>query len=413
LLSVFWQEPHTFSLDEQHIFSQLTRTLPTVVATRRAFLAEQQRARQLETVAKVSAAVTGRLDRDELLQTLTEMTEVSFENFHMEIFLLDEMRCLVQATHVARGLPRLEIDLTEERSLIARAARQRQPVRADDITSMSGWSLAPLIPNARAELAVPMTLGERLIGVLVVQSTEAGRFSETDSWVMSTLADLLSVAIQNADLYAQAQEGAAYEERNRLARELHDSVSQALYGIALGTKTARALLDRDPSKLKEPLDYILQLADAGLMEMRALIFDLRKDSLQEEGLLAALTRQTDSLGARYGFKVEKDFCEEPVLPLATKEGIYWVAREALHNIVKHAKATRIDLALNCDERALWLEIRDNGLGFDASADFKGHMGLGNMRERTSRLGGILEIESTPGAGTLVRVRVPRLVGEVT
>lgn len=411
LLSVFWQQAHQFTLDEQHIFSQLTRTLPTVIATRRAFLAEQQRARQLETVAKVSAAVTGRLNRDALLQTLTEMTEVSFENFHMEIFLLDELQCLVQATHVAQGLPRLEIDLHEERSLIARAARERQPMRADDITAINGWSLAPLIPNARAELAVPMTLGERLIGVLVVQSTEAGRFSETDSWVMSTLADLLSVAIQNADLYAQAQEGAAYEERNRLARELHDSVSQALYGIALGTKTARALLDRDPSKLKEPLDYILQLADAGLMEMRALIFDLRKDSLQEEGLLAALTRQTDSMGARYGITIHKDFCDEPLLPLATKEGIYWVAREALHNIVKHAKATQIDLSLDCNTHSLWLEIRDNGLGFDPNADFKGHMGLGNMRERTSRLGGTLEIESQPGGGTLVRVRVPRPLGE--
>jgi signal transduction histidine kinase len=407
LLSIFWVQPHRFSLDEQHILSQLTRTLPTVVATRRAFLAEQQRARQLETVARLSAAVTGRLNRDELLQTLTELTEVSFENFHLEIFLADEMGYLIQATHVAPGKPRLEIELTNEQSLIARAARQRQPARVDDITAVPGWLLAPLIPDARSELAVPMTLGDRLIGVLVVQSTEAGRFSETDSWVMSTLADLLSVAIQNTDLYAQAQEGAAYEERNRLARELHDSVSQALYGIALGTKTARALLDRDPSRLKDPLDYILQLADAGLMEMRALIFDLRKDSLQEEGLLAALTRQTDSVGARYGITVEKDFCDEPVLPLATKEAIYWVAREALHNIVKHAKASRIDLKLDSDKKLLWLEIRDDGLGFDPASDFKGHMGLGNMRERAARLGGSLEIESTPGAGTLVRVTVPR------
>jgi len=159
------------------------------------------------------------------------------------------------------------------------------------------------------------------------------------------------------------------------------------------------------------LDYILQLADAGLMEMRALIFDLRKDSLQEEGLLAALTRQTDSMGARYGITIHKDFCDEPLLPLATKEGIYWVAREALHNIVKHAKATQIDLSLDCNAHSLWLEIRDNGLGFDPNADFKGHMGLGNMRERTSRLGGTLEIESQPGGGTLVRVRVPRPLGE--
>jgi signal transduction histidine kinase len=407
LLSILWQGAHQFTLDEQHIFSQLTRTLPTVVATRRAFLAEQQRARQLETVARVSAAVTGRLDRDELLRTLTEVTEVSFENFHLEIFLADELGCLVQATHVAEGLPRLEIDREEPRSLIARAARERQPARVDDISLAPGVSLTPLIPDARAELAVPMLLSDRLIGVLVVQSTEGGRFSATDRWVMSTLADLLSVAIQNTDLYSQAQEGAAYEERNRLARELHDSVSQALYGIAMGTKTARALLDRDPARLKDPLDYILQLADAGLMEMRALIFDLRRDSLQEEGLLTALTRQTDSVGARYGITVETDFCAEPVLPLATKEAIYWVAREALHNIVKHAKASRIDLRLDCDLRSIWLEIRDNGLGFDPDGDFKGHLGLGNMRHRAARLGGSVDIESAPGAGTVVRVKVPR------
>jgi signal transduction histidine kinase len=223
---------------------------------------------------------------------------------------------------------------------------------------------------------------------------------------MSTLADLIAVSVENARLYQQAQEVAAFEERNRLARELHDSVSQALYGIALGTRTARILYDRDPAKVIEPLDYVKSLAQAALTEMRALIFELRPESLENEGLVMALTKQAESVQARHGIQVQVELGEEPSYPVEMKEALYRIAREALHNIVKHANATQIKLCVSQADTMVLLEIHDNGKGFDPGGKFPGHLGLQSMRERTERLDGTFTIESAPGQGTHIRVQIP-------
>ncbi len=200
---------------------------------------------------------------------------------------------------------------------------------------------------------------------------------------------------------------AALEERQRLARELHDSVSQALYGIALGARTAQTQLERDPAKLAEPLDYILSLAEAGLSEMRALIFELRPESLQNEGLVAALTKQSDALRARYKLDVVTRFDPEPDIPLEAKEALYRIAQEAMHNVAKHAHATRVELSLQEKEGKLTLEIRDNGKGFDPSREFPGHLGMKSMPERAAQIGGTFRIESQPDAGTVITVDVPK------
>ena len=199
---------------------------------------------------------------------------------------------------------------------------------------------------------------------------------------------------------------AALEERQRLARELHDSVSQALYGIALGARTARTLLDRDPAKAAEPIDYVLSLADAGLSEMRALIFELRPESLQNEGLVAALTKLGEALHARHKLAVVTDFCAEPDISLDAKEVLYRVAQEALHNTAKHASAARVEMALRCKDHQIQLTIDDNGQGFNPEGDFPGHLGLQSMRERVAALDGTLQIISQPGQGTTIMVHLP-------
>jgi signal transduction histidine kinase len=328
------------------------------------------------------------------------------------MYLLDEKgEYLIQTTGAVDAynqpvrLPYRRISLDSERSLVAQAGRTRQGVIVNDITNSDEFSLTPMLPEARSEMAVPMVVVDRLIGVLDVQTREVNHFTEADIWVMATLADLIAVAIENARLYKRGQELAALEERTRLARELHDSVSQALYGIALGARTARTLLERDPSRLAEPLDYVMSLAEAGLTEMRALIFDLRPESLQNEGLTTALAKQAASLQARHGIQVETHLCAEPMLPLEVKETLYRIAREALHNTVKHAQATHILLCMRCEDDAIALEVKDNGHGFDPAGDFPGHLGLHSMRERTARLNGSFEITSAPGEGTRVFVRI--------
>ncbi len=296
------------------------------------------------------------------------------------------------AEAVARYLERLKQDVT----LDPRVRRWR-------IVTMQRY---------RTFLAVPLVIREQVYGSLTFYYSEVLEVNEEQINLAQTFADQVALAIENARLRAQVEQAAVAAERNRIARELHDSVSQALYGIALGTRTARALLNRQPlddkvkTMLANPLDYVLSLAEVGLAEMRALIFELRPDALEKEGLVAALTRQAEAIRTRHKVDVRTDFCAEPTaLSLTAKEALYRVAQEALNNLIKHAQASRVDLRLRCASDALTLEVQDNGVGFDPQGDYPGHLGLNTMRERVTRLGGVLEIESAPGAGALVRATV--------
>jgi signal transduction histidine kinase len=143
-----------------------------------------------------------------------------------------------------------------------------------------------------------------------------------------------------------------------------------------------------------------------MTEMRALIFELRPESLEKEGLVAALEKQAAAVQARHGIRVEATFGEEPDALLETKEAVYRIAQEALHNTVKHARASNAKVNLQEDAGGITLEISDDGAGFDAQNDFPGHLGLKSMRERASRLGGTLEVVSEPGEGVHILARVP-------
>src|SRR3989441_8441123 len=207
-------------------------------------------------------------------------------------------------------------------------------------------------------------------------------------------------------LYEQTQELVSLQERQRLARELHDSVSQTLYGIGLGAYTAREALENDPEQAMASIDYVLTLAEAGLAEMRALIFELRPESLEREGLVAAITKQVAVLRTRYKLTVEADLGEEPNLSLEMKHALYRIAQEAFHNIVKHARASTVVLRLTEQANEIILEVRDNGRGFDPEGLFPGHLGLRSMHERVTKMGGTLSIESVAGQGTCVGARMP-------
>jgi signal transduction histidine kinase len=248
----------------------------------------------------------------------------------------------------------------------------------------------------------------RPLGFFSIAYTADHHFDDPEQRLLTAFAERAAVAISNAELYERAQQVASLEERQRLARELHDSVSQALYSIALGARTARTLLERDPSAAVEPVDYILNLAEVGLTEMRALIFELRPEWLESEGLNAAIRKHVDAVQARHGVQVEFAPCEEPELPLRVKEAIYRIAQESLTNVVKHSQATRVRVGLGTTDVGLELEVADNGKGFDPSGAFPGHLGLRSMKERAEKVGGHLEIRSRAGAGTRVVAAFPTI-----
>jgi signal transduction histidine kinase len=263
--------------------------------------------------------------------------------------------------------------------------------------------------NTLSFYGIALYVGNRWIGGITFHSNRPRRYSDRQKRLLVGIGDMVLGAVERIRLKHESetsmQTTAVLEERNRLARELHDSVSQALYGIVLSMKTAQVQMHKAPDQIKDSLDYALSLSQAALSEMRALIFELRPETLEKEGLIDALHRQTEMIQLRYGVKVISQMCDEPHLPLEVKEHIYWIAREALHNIVKHARASEIEVSLRYDAALLTLNIRDDGIGFDPERDFAGHLGLYSMSERASRLNAQLKLMSQPGNGTSLTLHV--------
>ncbi len=375
-----------------------------------------ERVAQLRVINQVSQSIAGILDLDGLLRETAALIHQRFGYYHVGIALVEGDYVVYRA-----GAGQLVSDAGEilfspnrlrigKEGLTGRAAATGLVLLSPDVSRDRRYvPLAGL--STRSEVVVPIKSKELVIGVLDIQSERLDDFDESDVDLLRSLANQLAVAIENARLYGQAGQLAALEERQKLARELHDSVSQALYGIALGTRTARTVLDRSTvdeatrPKLAEPLDYVLAQADAGMAEMRALIFELRPESLQSEGLVAALRKQTAALGARHQIPVATEFGPEPELSLTQKEMLYRVAQEAMHNIVKHARATSAEVRLVVENGRVIMEVCDNGQGFDMTQEFPGHLGLKSMRERVERGGGLLTIASAPAEGTRIQVKV--------
>jgi signal transduction histidine kinase len=240
--------------------------------------------------------------------------------------------------------------------------------------------------------------------------------TEAEMSFLAGLADHAAVAVANTRLLDQAQRAAALEERARLARELHDSVSQALFSMTLHARAAERALDRsaaartDPALAKATGDIaaLRELTSAALAEMRALIFEIRPDALAEEGLVTALTRQAAALTARSGVTVTVTGPGERLpVPAAAEEQAYRVALEALHNAVKHSGARHASVTITNLGEVIEVTIADTGAGFDPTVIAPGHLGLRTMRERAAAIGATLDLRARPGRGTTIRLRVPR------
>ncbi len=381
----------------------------------------EDRTRELSTLLQVSHDVASTLELQPLLGLILDQLQTLIDYTSASVFVAEDGDLVI--VDYRGPVPRDEMISLRlpKRSAADEVTRMQAPVIIADVRGdhrlarlfreAAGERLETHLAHTRCWMGIPLMVKERIIGVLSLDHRQVGYYTARHASVAMAIANQAAIAIDNARLYEQGQQLAALQERQRLARELHDSVSQALYGIALGARTSRTLLDRDipPEKLKsslnQPLDYVLSLAEAGLAEMRALIFELRPESLENEGLVAALAKQAAWVRARHNIPVEAQFCDEPKMSFECKEALYRIAQEALNNTVKHAKATRVDLRLVCGEDGVALEIQDNGQGFDPSGSFPGHLGLRSMRERIERLGGALTIESAPGQGTRVRAEV--------
>lgn len=378
----------------------------------------EERTRELSTLLEVSHNVASTLELQPLLSLILDQLRTVVDYSGAAILSLQGEHFIVLDRRMPNGLPlagpesyslqdslMIVEELRHGTPVVVGDARERGPM-ADAYRHSLAEHFHTTFNFERSLMIVPLMFKDRMIGALSLSHAEPNFYTQSHAALVAAIASHAAVAIENARLYEQAQDVAVLEERQRLARELHDSVSQALYGIALGAKTARTLLDRDPSKVADPLEYVLSQAHAGLTEMRALIFELRPESLEAEGLVAALEKQAEALRARHGIEVHIETCAEPDVPMVIKEAMYRIAQEAMHNTLKHARARTLGLRFCTTGDGIELEISDDGAGFDTGGSFPGHLGLRTMRERALRLGGIFSVTSAPGEGTSILVRLP-------
>jgi PAS domain S-box-containing protein len=208
------------------------------------------------------------------------------------------------------------------------------------------------------------------------------------------------------DLRRQAGELAAGEERAHLARELHDSVTQALFSMTLVSRSVELLLDRDPALARAQLSQLRDLQREALAEMRALIFELRPGNLEQDGLTHALRTHAAALQGRIGLPIVVESTLDGRLPLPIEEVLYRISQEALHNVVKHAGAKQVRLEVGRTAAGVRLRIADDGKGFDPEQVADGHLGLAGMRVRADKVGARFTCRSQPGQGTTIEVVVP-------
>jgi len=255
-------------------------------------------------------------------------------------------------------------------------------------------------------LVVPLRVKDTIIGVLDVVNKSEG-FSKDDVRILNLFATQAAIAIENARLREQAEQLAVLEERQRLARELHDSVTQALYSVNLYANATELALSSGKMDIAiENLHELNNMAREAMLDMRTLIFELHPPVLEKVGLVAALRTRLEAVEARSGIQTGIHVEGERRLPLSLETELYRLAQEALTNAVKHSKANEVTLRMRFDEQRLYFEMRDDGIGFDLmAASQSGGLGLQSMQERANQIDGELTIESTPGEGTAVRVVV--------
>ncbi|HET6550081.1 MAG TPA: GAF domain-containing sensor histidine kinase [Solirubrobacter sp.] len=285
-----------------------------------------------------------------------------------------------------------------------------EPHRTDDIRTdqrFRGW-WPRAHPQMRSFLGVPIVARGEVIGALYLTEKEDGpAFTAADEKLIALLAAHAAIAIENARLHERSRELNIVEERNRLARELHDSVTQRLFGVALAAESASTLLARDRDAAATELRRVSELARAAMEELRAVVFELRPGSLEAEGLATVLRKHVEVLRRVSGRAIELRVCDAPRLAPGPATQVLRIAQEALGNALRHADAQRIEVRLQNGDGRLVLSVADDGVGFDPGApEIRGQrLGLTSMRERATELGGTLRITSSPGEGTTVHLEL--------
>lgn len=445
MLTLSHDEPGRYR--EEHGRLALTFANQVAVAIENAHLYRQakRRADEAEMLFDVQQAINRRLDEAGVLQLIADGARRLTRARGAVIFLLEEdgaaeegwLRAAVFSGEQARPAGGMRLPLAGslvEQAILTGAPlcinnaptdphvladpRRRQLLERGRVRSLL---VAPLIADRGPLGAISLSdkrraqAGRPLSG----QAPEEGSFDEADRQLLALLASSAVVGLENARLYREVQQTAVREERSRLARDLHDSVTQSLYSLTLFTEAARQMVAEagDEALAGALANYLQRIGEIGqqsLKEMRLLIYELRPPVLAEQGLISALRQRLEAVEGRTGVDGRLVVGELVSLPPQMEEALYRIAQEALNNVLKHAQASAVTVSLRLEEgpfpeRHFLLEVEDDGVGFDtARSGDRAGQGLRNIRERAAALGATVDIASTPGAGTRLRICGPLL-----
>ena len=366
--------------------------------------------RDLEALYRADEQLYRHLHLEQVLQALVDVVIdlLHADKASVQVWDPQTRRLVVKA---ARGFSQQAIDLMskfqagegiagqvfERGELITVDDARLAPHPSDGIAAMEGIS---------SVVCVPIRIQNQIFGVFGMDYCSQRIFSEEDKRLLLALAHRAAIAIENARLYGQAEQAATLEERQRLARELHDSVTQSLYSLALLAEAGRRMAG-DRYQVEQVLSRLGETAQQALREMRLMVYEMRPLALQEVGLAAAIQQRLDAVEKRAGIQARMMAEGQRELSPDQEVQLYQIAQEALNNALAHASASQVEVQLNLSELEILMLVKDNGIGFEVATGARhSGMGLTNMRERAERMGASLTIDSILGKGTSVKVEVP-------
>jgi GAF domain-containing protein/HAMP domain-containing protein len=410
---------NAFDESDVVVLQSLAQQAAFAIENARFFRDISRQVRELRALTDASRIISSVLDQDQLLQELYEqITQIAPTDFYL-IALYDEPTNIVSIEiNVDEGVRYPRERYVLDKGLLTLVIHERRCIRFNSLSEeKAGLGLETMPagsprPN-EAWLGVPMLYGDKVVGAIVVGSYQSGVFDEGHAQILTSIANQAAVALENARLYQQAQQLAVIEERQRLARELHDAVTQTLFSASLIAEALPDLWTQDRDEGEGLLGELRQLNRGALAEMRTLLLELRPAALVEASLDDLLHQLGDATTGRTGVPVKISIEGQIDLPPDVHVTLYRIAQEALNNVVKHSRASEVEV---CLQRSLSvaedtsgtliraeLEVRDNGRGFDTSSIPPDRFGLGIIRERVQAIGANLTIQSQAGRGTRVAV----------
>jgi nitrate/nitrite-specific signal transduction histidine kinase len=406
-LFVISHEFRPFSQQDISLLTAIGQQVGVAVEKARLYNQADQRMRELDALYQADEKLLTHLELKQVLQALVDVAVELLQADKASLLVWDDMhqRLVLGASRGFSADILDEFNFDAGEGLIGQVAVTGKTAIVED-TLEDARVLRWIVERegVRSLMHVPIRIGDQIFGVFNVNFHEPRAFGKDEQRLFLALTQRAALAIENAQLYGQAQLAATVEERQRLARELHDAVTQTLFSASLIAEVLPILWERKPEEGHKRLEELRQLTRGALAEMRSLLLELRPKALMEAEINELFRHLVDAFTGRARIPAKFILDGNCDLEPEIKVAFYRIAQEALNNVVKHAHAEQAAVTLQCKPGFVILEIWDSGRGFDIKSVPPDHLGLGIMQERAAQIGADLQIESSAGGGTTVRVR---------